>query len=816
MEKIKLNENWRMRCLNNGRISSEWQNAVVPGSVYTDLLRNHQIQDPYWKDNEDSVCALMEEEYEYECTFMNYGTDGYTDIYLEFEGLDTVADIYLNDGYVGHAENMHRIWKYDVKSILRKGENQLRIIFRSPLKYIAEAYKKYGNIGNDDTFEGFMHLRKAHYMFGWDWGAHLPDAGIFRPVWLCKETGGRIESVHICQNHEEGRCTLEFKGEYVLTQPGNYRTLVTLKSPCGEIMETELDADGDGRIVIDHPLLWWVNGLGEQPLYEVEAVLMLEEKTVDTWKRRIGLRSMTVRREKDEWGESFAHEINGVAFFAMGGDYIPEEHLLGRRSEEKTRQLLLDCKRANFNVIRVWGGGFYPDEWFYDICDELGLAVWQDFMFACSVYELTEAFETNIRQEFIDNIKRLRHHPSLALWCGNNEMEMFVDERCWVTKHTEVRDYLLMYERIIPEILKDHDHQTFYWPASPSSGGSFDEPNDPTRGDVHYWKVWHGNRPFPEYRKFFFRYLSEFGFQSFPCKKTIDTFTDDPADWNIFSYVMEKHQRNYGANGKIMNYMQQMYRYPGDFETVLYASQLLQADAIRYGVEHFRRNRGRCMGAVYWQINDCWPVISWSSIDYCGRWKALHYYAKRFFAPVMISCEEESWMTAEANMNRQHFVFPKSIRLHVANETMETRKILVKWQIRNAKAQILREEENIVVVSPMSGQWLEKVKLPEINVFCEYVSYEAWEAGEKISEGTTIFSYPKYFRYEDPKLSFSINNDEITVTANAYAKSVEIQNENQDLVLSDNYFDLNSNSRTVKILRGNSTGIRVRSVYQIR
>ena len=344
MEKIKLNENWRMRCLNNGRISSEWQNAVVPGSVYTDLLRNHQIQDPYWKDNEDSVCALMEEEYEYECTFMNYGTDGYTDIYLEFEGLDTVADIYLNDGYVGHAENMHRIWKYDVKSILRKGENQLRIIFRSPLKYIAEAYKKYGNIGNDDTFEGFMHLRKAHYMFGWDWGAHLPDAGIFRPVWLCKETGGRIESVHICQNHEEGRCTLEFKGEYVLTQPGNYRTLVTLKSPCGEIMETELDADGDGRIVIDHPLLWWVNGLGEQPLYEVEAVLMLEEKTVDTWKRRIGLRSMTVRREKDEWGESFAHEINGVAFFAMGGDYIPEEHLLGRRSEEKTRQLLLDCK----------------------------------------------------------------------------------------------------------------------------------------------------------------------------------------------------------------------------------------------------------------------------------------------------------------------------------------------------------------------------------------------------------------------------------------------------------------------------------------
>ena len=228
---------------------------------------------------------------------------------------------------------------------------------------------------------------------------------------------------------------------------------------------------------------------------------------------------MTVRREKDQWGESFAHEVNGVCFFAMGADYIPEDHLLGRRSKERTRKLLEDCRQANFNTIRVWGGGFYPDDWFFDLCDELGLVVWQDFMFACSVYELTEEFEANIRQEFIDNIKRIRHHACLGLWCGNNEMEMFVEERCWVTKYSEVRDYLFMYERILPEILKKYDPETFYWPASPSSGGSFDHPNDPDRGDVHYWKVWHGNRPFAEYRKHFFRYLSEFGFQAFPAKK---------------------------------------------------------------------------------------------------------------------------------------------------------------------------------------------------------------------------------------------------------------------------------------------------------
>lgn len=814
MIKRELNENWRMRSLSKAGGLDEWQEAVVPGSVYTDLRRSGRIPDPYWKDNEDAVCALMEEDYVYECTFDRGEIADGVPCSLRFEGLDTVADVYLNGTYLGHAENMHRIWEFDATRALREGENCLRVVFGSPLKFIAEAYKKYGNIGNDDTYEGFMHLRKAHYMFGWDWGAHLPDAGIFRPVWLCSGTDEQIDSIYIRQTHEDGRCLLDFEGTYQSGPDG--RVEVTVTAPDGAAYRTVLDEAGRGSVRIDSPQLWWVNGLGGQPLYEVEAVLTSGGRQKDVWKKKIGLRTMTVRREKDEWGESFAHEINGVPFFAMGGDYIPEEHLLGQRSREKTRRLLQDCKAANFNVIRVWGGGFYPDDWFYELCDELGLAVWQDFMFACSVYELTEEFEENIRREFIDNIKRLRHHPSLALWCGNNEMEMFVDERCWVTKHTEVRDYLLMYERIIPEVLKKYDPQTFYWPASPSSGGSFDEPNDPDRGDVHYWKVWHGNRPFSEYRKFFFRYLSEFGFQSFPCRKTIETFTDDPADLNIFSYIMEKHQRNYGANGKIMNYMQQMYRYPADFDTLLYASQLLQADAIRYGVEHFRRNRGRCMGAVYWQINDCWPVISWSSIDYCGRWKALHCYAKRFFAPVLLSCEEESWMTAEANMNRQHFVFPKSMRLHVANETLSGRELLVKWQVRDSAARVLEAGEERVSVPALSGVWMEKREFPDLDVFREYVSYEAWDGEEKVSEGTTIFSYPKYFRYEDPRLALEVNGDEVTVTASAYAKSVEIQNENQDLVLSDNYFDLNGGSRTVKILRGSREGLTVRSVYDIR
>lgn len=812
MRARELNQNWTMRCVED----SQWQEARVPGTVYTDLLRNGNMEDPYWKDNEDAICSLMEKDYEYQCTFQGEETEDLSNAFLRFEGLDTVADIYLNNVHVGNAESMHRTWEYPVKEVLSPGENTLKVVFHSPLKFIAQAYKKYGNIGNDDTYEGFMHLRKAHYMFGWDWGAHLPDAGIFRPVFLCSVSHGRIDSVYIRQCHEENKCTLKFEGDCIRETPGEYQWRVLVTAPDGQKYETALSAEGEGQLVIEDPELWWPNGLGDQPLYQVEAQLLYEGNVEDTWKKRIGLRTMTMQRKKDQYGESFAHEVNGKAFFAMGADYIPEEHLLGRRSEEKTRKLLEDCKLANFNVIRVWGGGFYPDDWFFDICDELGLVVWQDFMFACSVYELTPEFEANIRKEFADNIKRLRHHASLGLWCGNNEMEMFVDERCWVTKASEVRDYLFMYERIIPEVLREYDPETFYWPASPSSGGSFDNPNDPDRGDVHYWKVWHGNRPFSEYRKHFFRYASEFGFQALPSQKTIETFTEDPDDWNLFSYIMEKHQRNYGANGKIMNYMQQTYRYPGDFDTVIYASQLLQADAIRYGVEHFRRNRGRCMGAVYWQLNDCWPVISWSSIDYTGRWKALHYYAKRFFAPVMIFCQEESWLTQEANMNRQHFQFEKSIHLNVTNETLKDREILVKWYVRNAAAEILREEHAKIQVPALESVWLPKAELPEIDVFTQYVSFEAWENGECVSGGTVIFSYPKYFRYEKPELTCKVEGNQITVSSPVYAKSVEILNEQEDLVLSDNYFDLNGDSRTVEILRGKPEGLKLRSVWDIR
>ena len=827
MVKMQLHENWQLCNVKE----QEWVPAQVPGDIYMALLQAGKMEDPFWEDNEYQAKALMEEDYEYKTVFIYDETEfeNCQEIILRFDGIDTIGDIYLNECCLGRVESMHRVWEFPVKEILEKGENTLRVIIRSPLKFMAAAYEKYKTHGNEDTVEGFMHLRKAHYMCGWDWGACLPDGGIFRPVTLLGVEYARLDNVYIRQIHEEGKVLLipevdvetmdeaeedncEKAGKSEQSQLLEYE--ITVTEPDGTKTTWEGSPD---EIEIDNPKLWWPNGLGEQPLYQVEVNLKAGNQIVDTWCRKIGLRTMTMHIEKDQWGESFAHEVNGHQIFAMGADYIPEDNLLQRTSRERTRELLLQCKRANFNTVRVWGGGYYPEDWFYDICDEMGLMVWQDFMFACAVYELTPEFEANIRQEFIENVKRLRHHASLGLWCGNNEMEQFVFERnSWLTKPSEVKDYFLMFERIIPEIVHEYDPQTFYWPASPSSGGCLDEPNDPNRGDVHYWKVWHGNRPFTEYRKYFFRYLSEFGFQAFPSVKTIEQFTDNEEDMNPFSYIMEKHQRQYSANGKIMGYMQQTYKYPNSFPTFVYASQLLQADGIRYGVEHFRRNRGRCMGAVYWQLNDCWPVISWSSVDYCGRLKALHYYAKRFFAPLMISCEEQGMMSSEANMNREHFVFEKSIRLNVANETMQDQNVTVRWALRDPGAAVLESGEQELTVPALTSTWLDKVEFPDADIFSHYVSYELICDGKVVSEGTVNFSYPKYFRYEDPELTCRVEGDEIVVSAKAYAKSVEILNENEDLVLEDNYFDLNANEKRVKVISGSTENLRLRSVYDIR
>ena len=804
MKKLALNGSWSLEIpgIGFGNVS-----AQVPGSVYHDLLENGLMEDPFYRDNEMKALALMDNDFVYSRSFTVSGELLNSDaVLLRCEGLDTIATLRINGEVVGLANNMHRIWEFDVKKYLHSGENAISVRFASPTKYIKEQYAKSVADGSSDAMVGFPHIRKAHCMFGWDWGPRLPDAGIWRDIMILGVDVARIRDVHVLQQHQENKVTLEVN-THVTEITGSAPVSVTVTGPCGKTWT----AEGEKAVIeIEEPRLWWPAGFGEQNLYTVSVKL----GDLDAWERRIGLRTMTVTRKQDEWGESFAHCVNGIDIFAMGADYIPEDNLLPRVNPERTRRLLEDARAANMNCVRIWGGGYYPDDFFYDICDELGLLVWQDFMFACAVYNLTEEFEENITAEFIDNVRRLRHHPSLALWCGNNEMEDFVDKGEWVACHRQKADYIKMYEYIIPKVLKDEDPQAFYWPASPSSGGSFDNPQDPNRGDVHYWMVWHGLLPFTDYRNHLFRYVSEFGFQSFPCMETIESFTE-PEDRNVFSYVMEKHQRNASANGRIVSYLSQMYLYPREMSDLVYASQLLQAQAMQYGVEHWRRNRGRCMGAVVWQLNDCWPVASWASIDYYGRWKALHYYEKRFFAPVLISCHEEGILSQNTNVNAEPFALEKSAHLNVSNETLKDFRGTAKWSLRRPDASVIEEGEFPVSCPALSAVWLPKQDFSHYGTHDCYYSYQLLdENGCEVGQGSVLFCAPKHFKFVDPQLNAFVDGDEIIVTASAYARSVEIM-AGADVLLEDNYFDMDGGVRRVKILRGEVDSVSVRSVYDI-
>lgn len=788
--------------------------AEVPGSVYHDLLAAGRIPDPFYRDNETEALKLMEYDFHYSRAFQ---ADGELldcgAVLLRCEGLDTLAAVYINGAEAGRADNMHRTWEFDVKDLLRKGENTIAVHFASPTKFIRESYAADPADGTADAMEGFPSLRKAHCMFGWDWGPRLPDAGIWRDISLIGVDTARIRDVLVKQFHEGGRAALEIDTHIIRLTDAPAEVRVSVTAPDG----TVLTGVGETcRIDIPDPRLWWPAGYGGQPLYRVEVELVSGGTRLDGWSRRTGLRTMTVSRVKSEHGESFSHCVNGVDVFAMGMDYIPEDNLLPRVTPERTRRLLEDARAANVNTIRVWGGGYYPDDYFYDICDELGLLVWQDFMFACAVYNLTEAFEETITAEFVDNIRRLRSHPSLALWCGNNEMEQFAGSGLWIKAMRQKSDYIKMFQYIIPKVLKAEDPQAFYWPSSPSSGGDFDEPGDPSRGDVHDWDVWHGLKPFTDYRNYLFSYVSEFGFQSFPCMETIESFTL-PEDRNIFSYIMEKHQRNATANGRIVTYLSQNYLYPATLDKLVYASQLLQAQAMQYGVEHWRRNRGRCMGAVIWQLNDCWPVASWAGIDYFGRWKALQYYARRFFAPVLVSCHEEGLVNQEdISVNTEHIDPRKTARLNVSNETMEAFAGRTDWSLRRPDASVIEEGSFDVAVPALDALWLPEQDFTKYGPYDCYYAYRLTDrAGHTVGEGSVLFCAPKHFRFRDPGLTVRLEGDEAVVTASAYARSVEVQC-GPDVLLEDNYFDMNGGERRVKILRGEAKDAAVRSVYDIR
>ena len=793
--RLSLDGTWKLR-------SPKWEEEIdadVPGSVLSQMLADNMTEDPYWRINEYKVKELFRKDYVYSCHFSL--TDeilSSDEINLVFEGIDTIADIYVNDELLENVKDMHRTWRFDLKSRAKR-ENDLKVYLHSPIAYIEQKDKNsditYTSTG---SMAGNGSLRKAHYMFGWDWGPQLPDMGIFREVYLETFHGAKFRDIYIRQKHENNMVTVEIDCPIRTfgTDLTNTEIEVRITEPKGRTFEqtTKGTTAGHVNIQIPEPKLWWPNGYGEQPLYKTEIFLLGNDQILDKREYKIGLRTITVSTKEDEWGNEFAYVINGQKIFGMGANYIPEDNILSRITKERTEQLIKDCATANFNCIRVWGGGYYPENFLYDMCDKYGILVWQDLMFACNVYDLNNEFEVNILAETRDQVKRIRHHACLALWCGNNEMEWLWNGGGRLKGHREKykADYIKIFEMLLPREVRKYDDQTFYWLSSPSSGGSFDDPNDWNRGDNHYWEVWHSNKPFTEYRNAYFRFCSEFGFQSFPHKKTIESFTLEE-DRNIFSEVMESHQKNGKANTKIFSYISEYYKYPKDLENIAYISQILQLKAIQYGVEHWRRNWGRCMGSIYWQLNDCWPVASWSSIDYYGRWKALHYGARRFYARYMASaCEEEELST--------------KITYYILNESFQPRDATLEIALLNADFSILHEEK---IETTSNAFDMQSVKMVDFSRWIKdeemkrhvFARYRLKEGNRYVSTGTTMFVKPEYFKYQVPTYQAEVweRKDRfiISVKADTFANYVEVYLEQTDCVFTDNYFDITAKDGVV-------------------
>ena len=785
MLKESLNGLWQMENCHTGKQYS----ANVPTTMYEVLYDNGAIKDPFEGENDVRYTQLSDEEYCFIRAFeISEGMMNETFIDLECLGLDTLATLYINDKKLAKTNNMHRTYRFDIKPYIVQGENIIKIVFSSPTEYIKKEQKKDPLWGVSTTIPGYEYIRKGHHMFGWDWGPQLPDMGIWRDINIYAYSYGRLENFYIYQEHKNQQVKLTIDVESCLYTT-DLDLMITLTNPEGEQQSMQVIADNENEIElwIEKAMLWWPNGYGEQNLYTLTLELMHKDTLIDCLEKKIGLRTMTIIREPDQWGETFDYTINGIRIFAMGANYIPEDALITRPDFQKTERLIRDCAKANYNCIRVWGGGVYPSDTFFDLCDQYGLIVWQDFMFACGVYRLTKSFEENIRAEFIDNIKRIRHHACLGLWCGNNEMEegfvswgLPIDERLRM-------DYLLMYEKLIPDVLEAYDPQTFYWPASPSSGGGFVEPNADNKGDVHYWQVFHGNEHYKKFREHYFRFASEYGMQAFPDMKTINTYADKE-EQNVFSAVMENHNKctdPINGNMKIMMNVAGEFMLPNNTEDIVFISQVFQGETIKCAVEHFRRNRGRCMGSTYWQVNDNFPGASWASIDYYGRWKAMHYYARRFYSPILLSAYEEK----------------DTAYMYITNDRLTSLKGCVEWELRHVETGILDKGEIDVNIKALTAEKIMEISIApylendDNDVRNIYLSFHLNDAVEGyVASDTLLFTQHKFFHFKKPKITFDvIQSDEgvmVSITTDEFAKSVGIVTKSMDCVFSDNYFDL--------------------------
>lgn len=647
MKQFSLNGDWEVTNAKGTHTTA----ARVPGCIHLDLLRARLIPDPYFRDNEDRLQWIGEEDWIYRRRFhLKADILNAANLLLRADGLDTFAEIIVNGQSIAETNNMFRYWEFDLKPAVHAGENEIAIHFKSPFPYMrsCQAGHFLFHTGLDHhRANGGNWVRKESCNFGWDWGPTLVTCGIWRPLTILAFSHPRLEDFHVLQKHgSDGSVSLHMRATVTKESSDKAMSLSWfLRHPDGQVERVDLhhgDNDEAATILIPQPQLWWPAGMGAQPLYEVEVCLCDSMGQVwDTQKKKLGLRQLTLVQENDAWGRSFFFRVNGQSFFAKGANWIPADTFDNRIEKEDLRDLLASAKAANMNCLRVWGGGIYERDDFYDLCDEMGLCLWQDFMFACSAYPAHDKdFLANVRVEAVQNVRRLRHHASIILWCGNNELEQIEGLVGEQPGAMSWHHYETLFEDILGSVVAELDPSRPYLPSSEHSPvGDRSKSGDPRWGDAHLWRVWHGREPFEWYRTSYHRFCSEFGFQSLPHPETVASYTN-PGERNLTSYIMERHQRSPIGNSAIMDYLLSWFQLPVGWKNTVWLSQILQSLAIKYAVEHWRRNMPRCMGALFWQLNDCWPVASWSSIDSAHRWKALHYAARRFFAPTLLSVVE--------------------------------------------------------------------------------------------------------------------------------------------------------------------------------
>ncbi len=807
---IELQANWKFRQTE----TKQFYPAVVPGTVHTDLLKNKLIKDPFFADNEKSVQWVENENWEYVGTFnCDKATLQNKHIELNFEGLDTYAKVYLNEQQILDCNNMFRTWNVEVKKQLKPGVNTLRIVFESAVKKgkSLAAQLPYTLPGDEKVF-----TRKAQYQYGWDWGPRLVTCGIYKRINLICWNDLKLESVHhIIKTLNDSIAEIKFITEIQSDKDSVYtiginsfhslKTLPKLHPTQNTSIRLHKGLNIDTfDYVIKNPRLWYTNGLGGADMYWVNFNLINKKETTLLKHLNIGLRKLELVKEKDFFGESFYFKLNGQPLFIKGANYIPQDNFVSRVGDDHYNKLIQMTRESHMNMLRVWGGGIYEDDKFYHLCDENGILVWQDFMFACAMYPGDSAFVENVKQEVIQQVQRLQNHPSIALWCGNNESDEGWHNWGWQKQYHYSKqdsskiwnDYKKVFHEVIPNTINilfpplEGVEGGNYHSSSPSIGWGRKE--SLLQGDSHYWGVWWGMEPFDIYEKKVGRFMSEYGFQGMPDLNTLKAVCDSN-ELHLNSTSVKAHQKHPTGYQTIQTYLERDYIVPTDFRKYNYASQLLQRDGMKIAIEAHRRAKPYCMGTLYWQLNDCWPVTSWSAIDYNNKPKALYYETKKVYNNIIISVHPE---------RNQYDIF-------IVSDKLKEEKAILEINLKNMKREILFHKRDSIIVKANSSQIYFTIFQNEIEKYDQnsiYLSCQLKDrSGAVIANTNYCFVKPKDLQLLNPeiKTKYSKENQSLLISSKVFVKDLYLYSDNPLIEFDDNFIDLEANTiKEIKLKSG--------------